>query len=475
MAKSPNVFGVLEPLLKTLKPSEVVKQDSAEYSTHTQPFAAQNDLYPSVALVPEDTQSLSRIIHFLYTSKLDFNIRGHGLKSPSAHDVIISMTRFKGFTFDSTEKTVSVGAGMTWLEVQEQMREVAPDHTVMSARAAHVGVAGSIQLGGISWLSGERGWISDPANFIDAEVVKYDGSVANASDEPDLLFALRGGGGGFGIVTKVTLRAFPYPDKIWSGNIIVLRHELPRFARGLATFISTNPTPSRVSALLIIPSGGEKTEEGFVGGPLTLQGSPLILQVYDANGSEHGREVFRFALEIPGAMEHTSETDSLGVMDLRKSSGQERGAQNMYSASLGLADVDSNTILRGVEWVDNMKTQIGEGSMMIFQLFASSPHLNASPGDCAWPRPTDMKHILLYSTGCDANASSEQSSLARQLAIDAPQQVLGGNSDIHIAPLGLEEFHDPRPTFGAHWEKLVNLRSKYDPERRFKGLIGHEL
>lgn len=47
-------------------------------------------------------------------------------------------------------------------------------------------------------MSSEYGGISDPINFLDAEVVKYDGTVAMASQEPGLLWSLRGGGGGFG-------------------------------------------------------------------------------------------------------------------------------------------------------------------------------------------------------------------------------------------------------------------------------------
>lgn len=66
------------------------------------------------------------------------------------------------------------------------------------ARTPTVGVGGSLLHGGYSWMTSEMGCISDPVNFIDAEVVKYDGTVVMASAEPDLLWALRGSGGGFG-------------------------------------------------------------------------------------------------------------------------------------------------------------------------------------------------------------------------------------------------------------------------------------
>lgn len=69
---------------------------------------------------------------------------------------------------------------------------------VLVARTPAIGVAGAILNGGLSWMSTEYGCISDPINFLDAEVVKYDGSVVMASQEPELLWALRGSGGGYG-------------------------------------------------------------------------------------------------------------------------------------------------------------------------------------------------------------------------------------------------------------------------------------
>jgi hypothetical protein len=68
----------------------------------------------------------------------------------------------------------------------------------VAARTPAIGVGGTILTGGFSWMSTEFGCVSDPINFIDAEVVKYDGTIVLASQEPDLLWTLRGGGGGVG-------------------------------------------------------------------------------------------------------------------------------------------------------------------------------------------------------------------------------------------------------------------------------------
>lgn len=70
--------------------------------------------------------------------------------------------------------------------------------SVLGARQPYVGVAGSILGGGLSWLSHEYGLMSDPDNMLDAQIVLADGRAIWAQEEPDLLWALRGGGGNFG-------------------------------------------------------------------------------------------------------------------------------------------------------------------------------------------------------------------------------------------------------------------------------------
>ena len=67
-----------------------------------------------------------------------------------------------------------------------------------STRCSYVGVGGSILTGGISWLCSEYGLAFDLQNILDAQIVKANGQVVWASAEPDLLWALRGSGAGFG-------------------------------------------------------------------------------------------------------------------------------------------------------------------------------------------------------------------------------------------------------------------------------------
>ncbi|KAJ0156789.1 6-hydroxy-D-nicotine oxidase [Colletotrichum tanaceti] len=237
------VLAALQPLIRALDRDAVMTHTDALYRLHSEPYAIQKQLHPAAVLVPGTVEELAAVVRFLYGSDLDFVVRGHGFKSPSARHVVVSMLKFKDLDYDPAEKIATVGASATWLEAVSFMEQADPEYSVPAARTPSIGVAGSILNGGLSWMSTEYGGISDPVNFLDAQVVKYDGTVVMASQEPGLLWALRGGGGGFGVVTKVLLRAHPYPTDIWSGMVLVPRKLLPQLVDGMCAFNHSVPHP----------------------------------------------------------------------------------------------------------------------------------------------------------------------------------------------------------------------------------------
>jgi FAD/FMN-containing dehydrogenase len=109
------------------------------------------------------------------------------------------------------ETAVSVGAGAIWMDVYDAVTTTAGRY-VQGGGCTTVGVAGLVQGGGFGSFS--KGFGTAAANLLEAEVVTADGAVriANAVRNPDLFWALKGGGGGtFGVVTRLTLRTHALP------------------------------------------------------------------------------------------------------------------------------------------------------------------------------------------------------------------------------------------------------------------------
>jgi FAD/FMN-containing dehydrogenase len=110
------------------------------------------------------------------------------------------------------QPAVSLGAGCMWIDAYSAVTTRAGRY-VQGGGCADVGVAGLVQSGGFGSFS--KGFGSAAAGLLEAEVVTADGKqrIVNACQEPDLLWALKGGGGGtFGVVTRVTLRTHALPQ-----------------------------------------------------------------------------------------------------------------------------------------------------------------------------------------------------------------------------------------------------------------------
>ncbi|KAM5377878.1 hypothetical protein ACJZ2D_004782 [Fusarium nematophilum] len=436
-----DVLAELEPLTSQLDPGEVITESHQDYGLHVMPFSSKKDLRPSVVLIPSQTESLAKIIKFLYKSGLDFHIRGQGFNSPSARDVLISLLRFTSFEYNSDKKLATIGTGATWIKVAKDMQEADPGFSVAVARTPSVGVGGSLLHGGYSWMTSEFGCISDPINFIDAEIVKYDGSIVMASTEPELLWALRGSGGGFGIMTKAVLRAHPYSTAIWSGVIL-----LPQFL--LPTILDEHQLQS-------------------------VNGDMVALHVYDGCGESHGREVFHWALQMPGAIDRTVVTDMKGIVDMQHNVTTLRSTMSTFRAlPLGLADLDEDTIVRTIEWHDeirNVDAGIQSVTMTVIELLVFSAPIGGQ-SEVAWPRPLDARHYILLLTGCPTGGSEEQEEKARQLILNAPKEILQGREFV-VLPPGLDDLQDPKKSYSQHWDKLVELRKRYDPDLKFKAIV----
>ena len=153
--------------------------------------------------------------------------------------------------------------------------------------------------GGLSWISSEFGLASDPHNFLDAQVVKLNGDIIWASQEPELLYALRGGGHEFAIVTAFKLKVYQYPQDIYTGSISFPRSSLPELAQAVTRFAAKMDEYPRTAFFLY---NLDLMEGAWIG----AEPNPGIgIWLFDANGEEHGRDAFKWALEIDGAIDKT--------------------------------------------------------------------------------------------------------------------------------------------------------------------------
>jgi FAD/FMN-containing dehydrogenase len=132
---------------------------------------------------------------------------------------------------------VSVGAGCMWLHVYQAVTGGAGRY-VQGGGCTTVGVAGLVQGGGFGSFS--KGFGTAAASLLEAEIVTADGEtrIVNEAREPDLFWALKGGGGGtFGIVTRLTLATHPLPETFGTLNLNLRARSDDAYRRLLARFV----------------------------------------------------------------------------------------------------------------------------------------------------------------------------------------------------------------------------------------------
>ncbi|KAI4173898.1 MAG: hypothetical protein LQ343_002666 [Gyalolechia ehrenbergii] len=185
------------------------------------------------------------------TSGCQFAIRGGGHtpwtgSANIADGVTIDMGSIKSVNVDPSSTFVSIAAGARWSDVYGQLD--LNGLGVAGGRISEVGVGGLITGGGMSYFAPRYGFVCD--QVLNFEVALANGQIvnANATSNPDLWFALKGGSNNFGIVTRFDLKIFPQ-GKIFGGTIYNPINTLPEQVQAFAEF--NNATSFDTNAALI--------------------------------------------------------------------------------------------------------------------------------------------------------------------------------------------------------------------------------
>jgi FAD/FMN-containing dehydrogenase len=145
---------------------------------------------------------------------------GHNVAGLAVCDdgLVIDLSKLREVSIDRVAPAAAVGGGATWADLDTACQRfgLATTGGVVSS----TGVAGLTLGGGLGWLVRRAGAACD--NLIGASLVTADGRAIDVSDEdhPDLLWALRGGGGNFGVVTRLRFRLHPIGESVLAGALV---------------------------------------------------------------------------------------------------------------------------------------------------------------------------------------------------------------------------------------------------------------
>ncbi len=180
------------------------------------------DQRPAMVALPASADEVARVVRFARESGLRVAVQaeGHnsGALSPLEEDTLLLKTlRMVGTELDPGARRARVAAAAKWRDVSDPMSEegLAP----LGGSSAEVGIVGFTLGGGHGWLARKHGLACNSVHA--AELVTADGELVRADQEsePDLFWALRGGGGSFGAVTALEFELYPVPE-LYAGMLV---------------------------------------------------------------------------------------------------------------------------------------------------------------------------------------------------------------------------------------------------------------
>ena len=197
--------------LRRLMSGRLILRDEAGYEAARTGFNTAADLRPVAVAYPRDAHDVVAVIEHAraHGMRVAPQATGHNQEPHGSLDgtILLSTADMTGVSIDAAARSVRVGAATKWEKVTPQLSELGLG--ALHGSSPDVGIAGYSLGGGMGWLARRYGLQTNSVTAL--EIVTADGRHVRTDrdNEPDLFWALRGGGGNFGVVTSIEFDVYP--------------------------------------------------------------------------------------------------------------------------------------------------------------------------------------------------------------------------------------------------------------------------
>jgi FAD/FMN-containing dehydrogenase len=372
---------------------------------------------------------------------------GHNVAGRATIDggLMIDLLPMKGIHVDPSSRTARAEGGVTWAELnrESQLHGLAVTGGVVSS----TGIAGLTLGGGLGWLMGRYGLALD--NLRSVEVVTAEGQVLLTSkdEHADLFWAVRGGGGNFGVATSFEYQLHPVGPTVTGG---LVAHPFDR-ARDVLKFFRdftvSLPDEFTVFAGLIHAPDGSGTKLAAI---VTCHCSSL------AAAETAVRPLKQFGSPVMDAIGPMPYCQLNGMLD----AAYPKGALNYWKSSF-LAQMSDDAIDTMVECFARCPTPMGQLLLEHFHGAAT----RVGVGDTAFPHRVDGYNLVVLSEWMEPANTDQCIAWARETYAEMDPFVASGR---YVNYLGDDETGDPiAAAYGPNYRRLQELKTKYDPSNFF--------
>jgi FAD/FMN-containing dehydrogenase len=427
---------------------ELLVAGDARYDEARRVWNGNVDRRPGLIVRCTGAADVQQAVNFARSLGLLVSIRGGGHSAPgygtNEGGLVIDLSPMKGIRVDPDAGTVSAQGGVLWRELDHETQAYGLATT--GGTVSNTGITGLTLGGGLGWLMGKHGLTVD--NLISADLVTADGEFrkASAKDNPDLFWALRGGGGNFGVVTSFEYRLHPV-TQVLGGMVIYPLDQARDVLRFYRDFCGTLPDEAEAYAALLTAPQGMPVAALILGynGPIA-EGEKVL-----APARRFGKPVADVVAPMPYAARQRM------LDEPNATHGLQRYWRSAFTEQIsdGLIDVM-------VEGASSFSSPLS--ALLFFHMHGAATRV--SPLATAFAPRRSQWDFDAIGQWADAGQSATHTGWVRALWTKLEPHLKGSAYVNHLAADDRPE--KVRASYGDNYARLRALKAAYDPKNLFR-------
>jgi FAD/FMN-containing dehydrogenase len=444
--------------LRRVMTGRVVGPQDSDYDNARVVWNGNIDRRPAVIAQCADASDVSAAITFAREHGLEIAVRGgaHSTGGSSSVDdgLVVDLSGMKQVTVDPLARRAVVGGGATLADLDAATQ--AHGLSTPGGIVGHTGVAGLTLGGGMGWLTRKAGLAID--NLVAAEVVTADGRIVRASQDEnaDLFWAIRGGGGNFGVVTTFDFRLHEVGPIVQFGMFF---WGLDQGAEALRLSRDVIASPSEDVTAMIV--GLNAPPEPFVPEAVRFQPGYALIVIGFGSNEEHEAVVQGIRRTLPPLFDLVTPLPFVQV--LRMFDEANAWGVHAYDKGLYVEDLSDEVITVVTEHQARKTSPLS----VLFFYRLDGAYSAVGEDDTAFGGGRSPRYqVFIIGLGADDKQLSAERAWVRAFWEALRPHAMGSGGYVN----GEAEFDDDRVrnTYGpAKYDRLARIKAVYDPENLF--------
>jgi len=422
----------------------IIRRNDAEYDTARRVWNGMIDRSPAIIVRPTSTADVVAAVNLARDKGLVLAVRGGGHNAAGLgmcdDGVVIDLSLMRSVRVDAAKRVAYVQGGALWrdLDAATHPHGLATTGGLISS----TGVGGLTLGGGLGWMMRQHGLACD--NVIAAEIVTADGQVrrASATENPDLFWAIRGGGGNFGVVTTFEFTLHPMKT-LYAGMMVFPAPRAPEVLRRYRDLAMSAPDELTL----------------FTGLMTSPDGHPINAVFAAYNGPTSKAEAALKPLrDLEPVADMVSEMPYPALQSMLDD-GFPHGLHVYWRSDFlnGLPDAALDML------VDRFNAITSPLSALLIEQFGGA--VARVPADeTAFAQRDALFNLAIIARWADAATAQTHIDWAKKSSEAARQFASGG---VYVNYLGVEGADRVKAAYGSKYDKLVAVKTKYDPANLF--------